>query len=222
MSTVLPANKPDQIQFFEQRIESWIAKADQIGLDALELEPFRQQIEDARNAMNAAFTARDASRDATVDYNATFKKMSDTGRALVATIKAYAERTGDESVYSIASIPPPKPASPTPPPEAPTNVSAILQQDGTIKIEWDGSIANGVTYMVYRRTDAGAGFGPQTLVGSIGARSLIDPGITGCVRTVGYQVRAVRGTQFSPFSAEATIRFTVSGEGAGGQVAQAA
>jgi hypothetical protein len=204
------------IAFYANHQPVWELNQALIGipLDApLEL---KTRLEAAQLALTAAQAARQASKTATTALEDAAEALRSYGAGLMSTIRGFAESTGNPDVFSKAAIPPPKKPSPLPAPVPPTNVRASLTTDGTINVQWDGTVANGVTYMVFRRTDAGAGFGPQTLIGSIGARELTDAGITGCVQTVGYQIRAVRGTQFSAFSTEATIRFTPGGEGAGG------
>jgi hypothetical protein len=207
------------LDWFNERIDLWVANALLVGLSAEMVSSFKAELE-AVNAQRAdTMQKRNASRAATSKLNDLAEATRATGASLIATIKAYAAATGDPDVFDLSQVPPPKPAAPLPPPVAPTNVTCALQPSGAIRIDWDGTVAHGVTYMVFRRTDPGTGFGPQTLVGSIGARTLVDSGLTGCVQTVGYQVRAVRGTQFSEFSTEATIRFSPAGEGAGGSAA---
>lgn len=182
----------------------------------------KARLDAAQAALTVAQAARQASKTATTALEEAADALRSYGAGLMSTIRGFAESTGNPDVFQKAAIPPPKKPSPLPAPVPPTNVRASLTTNGAIDVQWDGTTANGVTYMVFRRTDPGTGFGPQTLIGTIGARGLIDAGITGCVQTVGYQIRAVRGTQFSAFSTEATIRFTPGGEGAGGLQVEAA
>lgn len=220
---VLPASRDDMLDWFNDRIDLWELHALALGLTTEIVSSFKNRVDTAVTQRNDMVQKRNAAKAATTKLNDLAALTRTEGAALIQTIKAYAATTGNPDVLELSQIPQPKPAAPLPPPEAPTNVAAALTPEGAIRITWDGSTAHGVTFIVYRRSDAGAGFGPQELVGFIGNRSIVDAGITGCVQTVAYQVRAVRGAQFSPFSTEATIRFTPAGESSvGGSMAQAA
>src|SRR5690606_11445174 len=126
--------------------------------------------------------------------------------------KAYAETTGDEEVFEVAQVPPPKKRAPLPPPEMPSNVRGEMRNDGTIELRWDGSVANGTVFMVYRSTIGSGGSTPFQFIGTIGAKTLIDSTLPGCIQSATYQVKAVRGTDESGFSPAYTFRFQPSPE----------
>lgn len=219
---ILPGSRDEMLDWFNDRIELWNLNALAVGLTTEQVTKFASRLSSAIAQRTDMIQKRNAAKASTTKLNDLADATHTEGSALIQTIKAYAATTGNPDVFDLSQVPQPKPAAPLPPPEAPTNVAAALTPESAIRVTWDGSIANGVTFIVYRRTDIGTGFGPQEIVGFIGARSIIDTGLTGCVHTAAYQIRAVRGAQFSPFSTEATIRFTPAGEGAGGAAAQAA
>jgi hypothetical protein len=210
--SIIPGGRADQVKFFNERIEGWQNVSTQIGLTSAMTTSFAPLISNAVSSENAAESARLASKDATTAFHVAVDKMTEAGRGLVATIKAYAEATNDPNVYALASLPPPKTPGKQLPPDAPIGVTPTLKADGTIEVSWDASVS-GTAFSVWRRTDPGTGFGPLEQIGTVGSvRSMIDSTLTGCVRSAAYSVKAVRGTLSSALSAEGTIRFAPGGE----------
>lgn len=214
---VIPGGKADQVEFFQKRLAQWTAKAEELGLTSEQMTAFTLLVNGALTGLSNADEARLTAKAATVTYHSAVDAMVAEGRALVATIKAYAELTGDPNIYAIAMLPPPKVPGKQPAPEAPTAVRATLLTNGTIKVTWDASVA-GTAFMIFRRTDVGAGLGSTVQVGTVGSvREFNDSTLAGCTRAAAYIVRAVRGTQMSPDSQEATINFQPGGQQAGQQ-----
>ena len=203
MSAVLPPGKQAQIQFFLQHVDKWKDAAATIGLDALEVDAFKVIVEAAAAAEQAAFQARDDSRSATKSYDTAFDKMSDDGRALIATIKAYAEKTGDEDVYARAAIPAPKPASPAPPAEAPTELVADPIADGTIMLKWKGTLSQGQSFDIERSIDGE----PFTFIKNRPAKSFHDMAVPMNTNMIRYRVYGTRDSVRSVASATADVLF---------------
>ncbi|MDQ7014017.1 MAG: hypothetical protein Q9O74_09000, partial [Planctomycetota bacterium] len=77
------------------------------------------------------------------------------GTALVATIRAFADATGQlegdaafADVYTAANLSPYNDASPLAAPTPATSLQALLLNSGGIKLTWNGTTANGTVYSV--------------------------------------------------------------------------
>jgi hypothetical protein len=201
---VLPSKNVERIQWFEQRIAAWTASAVGIGITVPQATTLSAKIIAARTAFNAAETARQASKNATLSLNTSMSDLSDFGADLIATIKAFAETTNNPNVYVLASVPPPAPPGPVGPPEAPTDVSADPNADGTITVKWKGSTANQTFFSVWRKTSAQSQF---VQIGAIATKTFIDDGVPNGVTAVSYVLRAQRGTSVSQASEQVTVQF---------------
>lgn len=188
--TVLPPTRPELIQFFTQRLSAWQADPAAIGLDAAAVTELAGKTASASSLYQAALTQRQSSKDATSEYHTGTDELRDLGAALVATIKAYAESTGDPGVYATASIPEPAEPTPSAPPAVPTNVSLSMRPQGTIDIAWEGSVAQGTFYEVQRSLDDGVSW---TTITSVPARETLDAGVPSGTPRAYYRIRGVKG-----------------------------
>ncbi|KAA0214268.1 MAG: fibronectin type III domain-containing protein [Leptolyngbya sp. PLA3] len=152
MASVVPNTRQELIAWYAQRAASWASNAANIGLDTSQVTALATLINAAQTTESAAFTARVASRNATVNYHTNADILKEFGAGLVKTIKAYAEATDSNIVYSLASIPPPSKPGPLGAPETPTNVRASLNNNGHIEVKWDGSRAGGTSFRIERNT----------------------------------------------------------------------
>jgi hypothetical protein len=201
---VLPDRIDDRIQWFENRITGWSANASQIGLTSQQCAALSSAIVAARKAFAAAEVARIASKNATLTQKTAYTIMSDLGADALKFIKAYAEsQPTPDTVYSLASVPPPAAPSPAGPPAAPTNVVADPNADGTITVKWKGSTANQTFFTIWRK----AGTGTWSQIGSTASKKFIDAQVPGGVSSVRYMLRAQRGTTLSPASEEVIVNF---------------
>jgi hypothetical protein len=143
--------------------------------------------------------ARQASKAATLESNQSIREARVATAEIVRLIRNKALSTGDPGVYALAEIPAPVPASELPPPGAPTDLRAILNDDGTLTIRWKTSNAKGVTGVVYtvrRRVGFGTG-APFEIVGIIGGSSFLDDSVPtppASSPVVQYTVQGHRGT----------------------------
>ncbi len=206
---VLPQSYLEQIEFFEQRIAAWGADPTAIGLTAEQVADLTPLVGVARASYNAAQAARIASKDATVTFHSDTNAMAAFGRGLIKEIKAFAQSSGDESVYSKASIPPPAAPEPAGPPDTPTDVQGFINGDGAVELSWKGTLAYSTFYEILRKVDDETTW---NLIASVGEKSYIDNTIaSGCIG-VSYRIRAKRGNQTSSGSDPITIRLGVEPE----------
>lgn len=213
MGSNIPQGRLDQIQWFEDRIALWTTAPAAIGLTSAMVLDFSTQITDARDSFTITQTTRAISKNSTQDYYTKSDTMRSAGGDLVNTIKSFAEATGDETVYTLANISPPKDTrTPAPPPAQPFDVRTALNNDGSVEITFKGTGPVGTLYSVYAKPFGSATF---TFLGQTDAesKSFTDSTITPGTQSVTYMVQAVRGDQISPWSEQVTTQFGIGDDG---------
>lgn len=210
---VVPNSRPDMIAWYAERVAAWAANAANIGLDNSQATALATLINAAQTNEAAAFAARTASRNATVNYHSNADVLKDFGAGLVKTIKAYAEATGNDTVYALASIPPPAKPGPLGPPEQPTNIRAVLNNEGQVDLKWEGSRAGGTSFRVERSIiPIGSGPGGWTLINVVEERSYIDDQVPQGLAMALYRIKAQRSGGTSIASEPGQVIFgTASG-----------
>lgn len=207
MGRNLPTNRSNAIDWINERLAAWIANAEAIGLTTEQTTQLTTLAQAATSARTAAFQARNAAKDATVLYYGAADELAAYARDLVSTIKAYAETTGDMSVYSTASVSPKDPPSPVGSPVQPTNLRATILNSGGVRLEWDGSLASGTVFEVQRKLDSQTG--APVLIGVAGEKHFIDDAVPVGTSSVQYRVRAVRQEFRSDFADPILVSFGV-------------
>ena len=207
MSTNLPSYNPDALIWMEAHIDQWDADPAAVGLTSATVVDLQADITNARDAFTSVQQLRTDAKTGT----STFRTLGDAMRAnagdAIITIKAFAENSGTPStVYTAAGITPTDPSTPTPAPDQPANVSAMLQNDGSIMVTWDGKGPNGTVYQIYRKL-----FGETTfsVIGNVGSRlkEFSDTTVPSAIASVIYQVRGQHAEKFSLFSSQVTVQF---------------
>ncbi|VAX36148.1 hypothetical protein MNBD_PLANCTO03-174 [hydrothermal vent metagenome] len=206
---VLPEPLLQQIEFFEQRLGAWAADPAAIGLTGPQVADLASETIAARASYNLAQAARIASRDGTVDFHTDTGTMATTGRGLIKEIKAFAQSTEDDSVYSKASIPPPADPTPAGPPETPTDVSGFINGDGAVELTWKGTLAYSTFYEILRKLDDETSW---NLISSVGDKKFLDDTLSAGCTAVQYRIRAKRGNDTSSGSEPIAIRLGVEPE----------
>jgi hypothetical protein len=215
---VLPNKINERIAWFEQRMAAWTTNAAAIGLTPAQATSIAGLVTAARAAFDAAQTARQDAKNATVSQKSAVTSMDGLGADLVKTIRAFAQTTDNNNVFVLASIPPPAPPTPAGAPLPPTDLSAAPNADGTITLKWKGSVANQTFFTVWRKVGTS---GAWTQIGSLAKRKFIDAAVPaptgpGAGTTVFYNLRAQRGTAVSAPSDTTTVQFgSQGGDGAG-------
>ncbi len=209
---VLPSKINERIQWFEQRLADWNTNATAIGLTVAQVASLTTLVTAARSAWDTAQSARQDAKNATVNQSSAVSAMSELGGDLVKTIRAFAQTTNNNTVFSLASVPPPAPPTPAGPPVPPTDLSADPNADGTITLKWKGSVASQTFFTVWRRVGA---TGPFVQIGSLASKKFIDDGVPPPSSPAGtqvfYNVRSQRGTAFSAPSDTTMVQFGVGG-----------
>ncbi|MCL4220455.1 MAG: hypothetical protein KJZ65_03700 [Phycisphaerales bacterium] len=150
MAKVVPDTRQEMIAWYAQRAASWAANANNIGLNTSQVTALATLINAAQTSESAAAAARSASKNATLTYHSNAATLKEFGAGLVKTIKAYAEATNNTTVYSLASIPPPAKPGPLGPPEMPSDVRAVLNNNGQVELRWNGTRAGATSFRIER------------------------------------------------------------------------
>lgn len=188
--SVLSDKRSEVIQFFTQRLASWQANPELIGLTAAQVTELAGLTASASSRYQDALQARQASKDRTLEYHEGADTLRDFGAALIAAIKAFAETSGDPGVYALASIPEPADPSPSAAPAVPTSITLFMRAQGSIEIRWDGSLAGGTFYEVQRSLNDGTSW---STIASIPARETLDETVPQGTARAYYRIRGVKG-----------------------------
>lgn len=191
---VVPPTRIEKVEFYEAHNSIWAAQAANIGLTVPQVTALTTLTTAARAAFNQQQTAQAAAKSATENFHNKVRDMQAQGSDLIKTIKAYAETKNDPNVYVLANIP--APASPTPagPPVAPTDLAAVMNSDGTIRLTWRGTLAQRQFFSVWRQLPS------QNLplqIGAVAAKDFTDVTVPRGLNQVVYNVRAHRDAQVS-------------------------
>lgn len=208
MASILPPTIDGRLEFFTQRLPTWAANAEAIGLTAAQVASLQTLLVEAGNARSAVLATRQLAKNQTALQNAAMENMVDLGTAFIATIKAFAELSENPaSVYELAGLTPPEPRpSPLPPPVPASDLKTQLLNSGAVRVSWKGTVAHGTFYDVYRQLEGETGF---TLVGSSAARRFDDETVpAGTTRALYYTITR-RDELVSDHSETALIRFGV-------------
>lgn len=190
----------------------WTATPTAFGTTAAAVTALTAQVAAARKAYNDAQAARVASKDATMTETAAVNTMLAGGRPLVNTMKSFIEASHNAALWGQSGLSPNAAPAPAPDPVAPYTMSASLDVDGNIILNWKTSQPaglSGVTYAIRRALDGG----DYVLLDSVGGKTFTDMGVPVGTQSVSYTIKARRGTQSSEWSPAFTVRFGRVGGG---------
>lgn len=212
---VLPPTRLAQIQFFETHLPVWASEPEAIGLTADQVADLQMRTNLARANYEAAQTARENSRNATVGYHQAVDAMRELGGSLINAIKAFAAATGDPKVYTTAQVPPPSPRKPAPPPAAPAEITTTMQKNGAVMLRWKLTqpAPGAETFVSIARQLNGVG--EFVLIGTTGEKKFVDEKLPPGTASAVYLLRAHRGGVDSPFSEPVTLYLGIPGGGTG-------
>lgn len=216
MAKVVPDTRQEMIAWYAQRAASWATNAANIGLDTSQVTALATLINAAQTTESAAFTARAASRNATVNYHTNADILKEFGAGLVKTIKAYADATDSNTVYSLASIPPPSKPGPLGVPETPTDVRAILNNNGQVELKWQGSRAGGTSFRIERNVfPIGGAASNWQLIDVVEERNYVDSNVPQGLAMALYRVFAQRSGGVSVASEPGQVIFGTGSSASG-------
>jgi len=205
MGDNMSSYNPDALIWLEAHIAGWIADPIGIGLTAGQVATLATNINSARLAFNAVQQARDTSKDKTVAFRSAGDTMRQTAAPLIAAIKSYADNAPDPAqVYEQAGVLPKSNPSPLPPPSQPTALKAVLNGDGTVTIDFQGTGPTGTVWNVSRKRATETSF---TYIGFAdqATKSFVDAGLAPGTTSASYLVQGVRAGAAGPVSQAMTI-----------------
>jgi hypothetical protein len=209
MGTV-PKKNPEKIAWYQTREEDWTTHAVEIGISTTEMTTMSGLISDAADALAAQLAAKAAQKNATVALNEASQKMGDFGADLLKKIRAKAGQVGGDSVYILASVPPPATPGPIGPLGKPSDFNVALTEEGYLDTSWKNTNpagASGAVYQIWRRTTPTGDF---EYLGGVGGKKFTDQTIPAGSSQVTYKIQAVRSTSIGP-AATFNVTFGVSG-----------
>jgi hypothetical protein len=209
---VPPKPSVDQIIWFEARLPMWSATPTAFGATAAAVTALSAQVLSARKAYDAAQAARVASKNATMAETAAVNSMLGGGRALVNTMKSFIEAAHNETLWSQSGLSPDAPPGPAPDPVAPYTMTASLDVDGNVILNWKTSQPaglSGISYSIRRALNEGA----FVLLDTVGGKTFTDETVPVGTQSVSYTIKARHGTQSSDWSPAFTVRFGRAGGG---------
>ncbi len=211
-----PNDKDGKIEYFEQRLPQWVADPASVGLTADQVAALALLVLDARSGYTAAQQGKQDTRNLIFTQDIAINSMMGLGTALVATIRAFADATGQldgdaafADVYTAANLSPFNAATPLAPPSPATNLQASLLNSGGIKLTWNGTTANGTVYSVWRRTNNETSF---TQLATSGQRTYEDQTVPAGSTEVLYFLKTIRDELTSDDSESITVRLGVTAE----------
>jgi hypothetical protein len=220
MGTNIPGTRNEILAWAESLIGQWGTNQAAIGLTAAQVTELAGDIANARQALTDVQATRANAKAETQDYYAKADAVHTKASKAVTAIKSFAKNSTDPAtVFLLAGITGQNPPSPAPAPEQPSNLRAILQNNGAVEVSWTGRGPVGTIYEVYRKLATETTY---TFLSNIDAseKKYTDAGVPAGTLSATYQVRAIRGDQFSPYSTAFAIQFgTSDGVGAGAAAA---
>ena len=198
------------IQYAENLWPHWNSTPTKYGTTASTVNQVKLAVQNARAAFDGAAAARQAAKEAAVGQDKALKAMKQTLSPVVNTIKAFIEASGDESLWEGSGLQPPAPRGTVPPPNAPTDLRAVINQQGEIEIRWKSrqpAGAQGTVFVIFRSVNDG----DLTQLDTVGGKSFTDENLPAGTRTVTYAIKAKRSSKTSGFSGNLFIRLARDG-----------
>ena len=209
---VPPKPSVEQIIWFETHLPLWALTPTAFGTTAAAVTAQTTLVVNARKAYNDAQSARQNSKNATMAETAAVNNMLGGGRAMVNTMKAFIENSHNETLWGQSGLSPDAPPGPAPTPVAPYTMTASLDVDGNIILNWKTSQPaglSGITYSIRRALNDGN----YMLLDTVGGKTFTDETIPVGTQSVSYTIKARHGTQSSEWSPAFTVRFGRVGGG---------
>lgn len=216
MSTYPTSPRSALLDWCQAHDNLWVTNATSIGLTPAQATAFLEATAAAAAATIAQNEAKQAAKVATQTAEDAFATLRMRLGDSVKLIRAFAINAPNPlTVYNLAQINPPAPASPAPPPAQPTELAVQLDAAmGALILSWKATNpanTGGTSYMIRRRMPGESAF---TFIGVTGTKSFVDDTIVGCVDSVQYTVQGTRSNLVGPVSSIFTVNFGQSPDGA--------
>lgn len=200
--------------FLSTHANLWDTNHAGLGLSTTQTALYKTVAGNAQTGYTAQVNAKEAAKAATLKQQGTTGDARTMTADLIRSIAAFAEQQDDPaSVYALAQIDPPQPATPAAPPGTPTDFKAALNTDGSIRITWKApnlSGQSGTVWFIRRKLNTETAY---TQVGVVGARSFTDATIPGSSGGASYIIQGQRGESIGDAGNAFTVQFGVDGDG---------
>jgi hypothetical protein len=174
----------------------WVQDPPSIGLSEQAAAEFKLSVDELEAAARAAEVARLAAMNATQHYNIALDRVKRLGGANVNTIKAYAQLTGDGSVFGRAGVEPNAGPGTLPAPVPPTSISAHVLPSGALELRWKAKQPRGLESVQYQVRRQLHGENEWTFIGTAGsAKRFVDNTLPTGVLSARYTLTPWRGEQ---------------------------
>jgi len=207
-----PRREAELLDWAAQRLAMW-AQAQGIGVDPARVAEAQAQLADAQTQAERARAARTAAEAATLDKDLAVGRLERSLAALMATIDAFAQTTGDAGVHARAGLAPARPPSPRTTAPTPTPAGARALADGRVLVRFRVRAGGGAVYPVRRSVvslDGRLGRWREVGLADAGKRFVDAAAPTGVLAVLySARTRLVNGTQ-SQWSQPATLRYGVA------------
>lgn len=211
---MVPQTINGSIEFHEERLAVWAEGPTAIGLQAADIVSLSVLVDQARADYQAAQVSRNAAKSQTIIQNASVAAMNETGAGFIDTIRAFAKKTGNPGVYAAADIPAPAPPTPLGVPDVPTDVTAKINNDGHVELEWKGSREGGTSFRVERSTTpVGGAQSGWTLLTTVEERAFVDSAVPQGLASAFYRIKAQRAGGTSVASEPGQVLFGTPTQG---------
>ncbi len=208
MTYIVPRDRRDMLDFFRTHVTRWQGDPAALGLTSQQVQQLAALVAEADAADFEMRAARQRARSATQNNARLSRNLRRFGVSLMSTIRAHGSATDDPNVYINAAIPLPRAPSPTPPPETPTSLRATPMAEGHIALRWDGSVAHGQTFHIFRAVDGST----YTQVAAGRFKKWTDTRVPIGARRIEYRITAERGGKSAVNPAWTMVTFgTVDG-----------
>jgi len=192
----------------------WAQHQAEIGISEPQLEAWQTLSDQFIASHAAAEAARQASKDATVIMQDNLEAVRGYTQALIGVIRAHAATTDDTKVLGLAGLEPIQPPSQLPPPVAPDNLTATLDNNGGLRLTWKVSQPAGVTSVQYQVRRKLVGQTTWTTVGIAGSKkTFLDESIPFGTDALMYQIVPFRGDIAGAPSSQFNFQFGTGGGG---------
>lgn len=187
MGSNMPSYRGAAIDWITEHLAQWADNAAAIGIDAADVAALASSTSTATNSRTAAGVARQASKDATLDWYDAADTAMDGARDLILEIKAFAASSDNPQVYVLAGLSPKDPPGETPAPDAPSDITATLLSGGSLELKWKGKGPRGTFYIVNRRL---LGESTYSVIATVTDKTFTDATLPVGVDEVRYQINA--------------------------------
>ena len=214
MAENMPSYDIAALVWLEARIGGWVADPTAIGLTSGTANDLLGDIVTARGSFTSVQAIRGDAKLATGTFRTNAKAMRDNASLAIAEIKSFANNAPiPQTVYDAANVSPQSPRTPAAPPTQPATLTAVLNGDGSVTINFEGTGPVGTVWQVTRKLPLETAF---TFIGNadVADKSFTDVNIPTGSASATYQVQGVRGSIVGPVSFPFTVPFGTADAGA--------